>query len=231
VAIGAIAFWSPAEHEDTITALLSNGVRGFLEPGTRAKTTVLAQLPYGLQLAQIKLVALRHPTVAHGALLALAGHNNALGDMPSPSGVRSSARWWQRPASPPAGPCQLRAVGPSGLVPQWGHVATTVRPFPGHVIGRAFFSCVDTEYYLQGWPLDAAILLDAAHPGSPPAAIPGLSAVRGARGLLDGSGAFAGDITARRAGNAWLVVAGGDGLAQRLEVLRHLIPTISLPRT
>jgi hypothetical protein len=113
-------------------------------------------------------------------------------------------------------------------VPQWSHLASAIRPFPGKLVGRAFFSCIDTEYYLQHWPLDAAILLDAAHPGVPPAAIPGLTAVAGQRGYFNGPGDFKGELTATRFANAWLVVAGGSSLAQRIDVLRHLTPTVKL---
>jgi hypothetical protein len=135
-------------------------------------------------------------------------------------------RWWQRPTSLPRGPCQLRAQRLSGLAPEWGHVAAAIRPYPGRIIGRAFFSCIDTEYCLQGWPLDAAILLDAAQPGTPPATIPGLRAMAAAPGYVNGPGDFHGDMTATRLGNAWLVVAGGSGVAQRLAVLHHLHATI-----
>jgi hypothetical protein len=37
-----------------------------------------------------------------------------------------------------------------------------------------------------------------------------------------------GDITAVRHANAWLVVAGGSGLSQRIDVLRHLTASIAL---
>ena len=98
-------------------------------------------------------------------------------------------------------------------------------------MGRAFFSCIDVEYYLDKWPLDAAVLLDAAHPGSPPAAIPGLGPVPGHAGFFNGPGDFKGELTATRRGEMWLVVAGGSGLAQRLRVLSHLSATISAPRS
>jgi hypothetical protein len=79
---------------------------------------------------------------------------------------------------------------------------------------------------LLHWPLDAAILLDAAHPGAIPAAIPGLTLVPRAAGFFNGPGDFKGELTATRHGNTWLVVAGGSNLAQRIEILRHLTPTV-----
>ncbi len=60
-------------------------------------------------------------------------------------------------------------------------------------------------------------------------AIPGLRPIPGERGLLNGLGPPAEDgLTARRTGNAWLVVAGGSGLAQRIELLRHLTGIVRL---
>jgi len=95
-------------------------------------------------------------------------------------------------------------------------------------VGRAFFSCIDTEYYLHNWPLDAAILLDASHPGTAPVSIPGLTAVTREPGYFNGPGDFKGELTAVRRGDGWLVVAGGKGLEQRLEVLRHLTASVWL---
>lgn len=46
--------------------------------------------------------------------------------------------------------------------------------------------------------------------------------------VFDGPGYWKGDLTARRIQNAWLVVAGGSGFAQRIEVLRHLHVSIHL---
>jgi hypothetical protein len=47
-------------------------------------------------------------------------------------------------------------------------------------------------------------------------------------GYFNGSGDFHGDLTATRVGDAWLVVAGGSGRAQRIRVLHHLTATITL---
>jgi hypothetical protein len=116
-----------------------------------------------------------------------------------------------------------------GLKPKQGHVAIRIRPYPRKIIGRAFFSCISTDYSLHNWPLTAAILLDAQRPGRTPAPIPGMTPVAGAPGVFNAPGDWhGGDITAARRGNAWLVVARGSGLSQRIEVLRHLSATASL---
>jgi hypothetical protein len=195
-------------------------------------STLPGHLPFHLRLLQAKIPKKPGVTaVTPAATPAAPGVTPTLTPLDSRGHViptiaevsrRSTIRWWERPGTPTGGACQLRARGLSALTPEWGHVAGAILPYPGRVIGRAFFSCVDTEYYLHGWPLDTAILLDAAHPGAPPAAIPGLRAMATESGYFDGPGDFHGDLTATRVGNAWLVVAGGSGPSQRVEVLRHL---------
>jgi hypothetical protein len=147
---------------------------------------------------------------------------------PEPGGrLSTTVRWWQKPQPLPPGPCQIHADGLPALEPEWGHVAATIRPYPAKIIGRAFFSCIDTEYYLHKWPLESAILLDAQHPGRSPAPIPEMKPVTGATGVFNAPGDWHGEVTAIRHRNSWLVVAGGRGLSQRVEVLRHLSASVS----
>jgi hypothetical protein len=215
----------PTRGRERATFLAGPELSAIAAGRRRFRVTVVQNLPFALRVVQVTV-----PRVTP-SLSAIDAHGRVL-PSPAPGGSRVPARWWQRPQAPPSGPCGLHAVGVAGLSAQWGHIAAAIVPYPAPIsAGRAFFSCIDTEYYLHGWPLVAAILLDAARPGSPPAVIPGVSAVRGAPGFVNGPGDFHGDITATRLANAWLVVAGGSGLAQRLELLRHLTPTLSLPRT
>jgi len=44
--------------------------------------------------------------------------------------------------------------------------------------------------------------------------------------MFSAPGDWHGEITAIRLRDAWLVVAGGSGLLQRIEVLRHLNATV-----
>ena len=168
------------------------------------------------------------PEGATPTLLATGGNGKPLAYFnPEPAGrVNMTVRWWEKPQPLPSGPCQIHAHGLPALEPEWGHVATAIRPYPAKIIGRAFFSCIDTEYYLHHWPLETAILLDAQHPGRPPAAIPGMEPVSGAAGVFSAPGDWHGEITAIRLRDAWLVVAGGSGLRQRIDVLRHLNATV-----
>ncbi|HWX96179.1 MAG TPA: hypothetical protein VNZ01_04935 [Solirubrobacteraceae bacterium] len=240
VAIGAITGLNIFKAEERIGALLTSSVAGVLANGHPTRLLIQAQLPYGLRLAQIAfprplappmpvaraastIPAPAPPTASTPTLLATSADRRPLGYLGLEArGFNQRIRWWEKPWPPPAGPCSLRARGLPSLEPQWGHVAEAIRPYPVKIIGRAFLSCVDTEYYLHGWPLETAILLDAQHPGSTPAPIPGMKSVRAAAGLFAAPGDWHGEITAARRGNAWLVVAGGSGLAQRIAVLRHL---------
>jgi hypothetical protein len=169
------------------------------------------------------------PTEAGRVLLAtgIGGKPLAYVESETGGGLAGGIHWWERPHPLAPGPCQIRAHGLPALQPQWGHVASSIRPYRAQIIGRAFFSCIDTEYYLHNWPIETAILLDAEHPGRAPAAIPGMRAIRGTPGLFDAPGDWHGEITALRHGNAWLVVAGGSGLYQRLQVIRHLSASVS----
>jgi hypothetical protein len=205
-----------------VAAVIVNGVK-------RLPVTPLpVRLPFDLRLIQVKIPrAGPFPGLAQ-ALIPLDARGHDIRSFANPE-LRISVRWWERPARLPQRPCRLRTLGLSGLTPQWGHLASAILPYPGHIIGQAFFSCIDIEYYLQGWPLDAAILLDAGHPGALPAAIPGLVRVPGAPGFFNGPGDYHGELTASRRGNTWLVVAGGSGLSQRMQVLRHL--RASYPQT
>jgi hypothetical protein len=99
-----------------------------------------------------------------------------------------------------------------------------------------FVSCVDAEYWMDGWPLQAAVLLDGHRPGQVLGPIPGARPVPGqpemvnlplGRVPLNYDTPISADspqfsLTAKRVGNAWLVVQGGSGLAQRVQVLNAL---------
>ncbi len=89
------------------------------------------------------------------------------------------------------------------------------------LIGRPFLSCADTEYDLDSSPLDAGVVLDATHPGTAPAPLPGMTGVQGHSGIFRAPG-WDGPITGRRIHGAWLLVEGGSSAQQRLTVLEHL---------
>jgi hypothetical protein len=133
------------------------------------------------------------------------------------------------PNRPRPGVCQLAQHGLRGLHVQFGHTIAWISPVHDEP-GEVFLSCVDAEYYLDGWPLQAAVLLDGHRPGRVLGPIPGARPVPGQPGIVDvATGRFPSSlftrnygITAKRVGNAWLVVQGGSGLAQRVQALHAL---------
>jgi hypothetical protein len=135
---------------------------------------------------------------------------------------------------PPAGPCAIDSSRLPGAQQQLGSVVLQARPVP-QVIGRAYLSCIDTEITYRGWALDAALLLDAHHPGALPAPLPGATSVPGHPGVVEEESGIFGDITGRRVGDAWLVVESSNrlalrssGLAQRLKLLDALRPCVRI---
>src|ERR1700722_15190773 len=138
--------------------------------------------------------------------------------------------------SPPTGPCAIDSSRLHGAQQQLGNVVLRVRPVP-QVIGRAYLSCIDTAITDRGWAGDVALLLDAHHPGTLPAPLPGASPVAGHPGVVNEQSGIFGDITARRVGDAWLVVESSSRLAlhtsalpQRLAVLDELRTCVRINR-
>jgi hypothetical protein len=221
-------------HE-VVTFLSGPELAAFAYRGHRLPITVVpGHLPFGLRVVQVSITH-TNPTQSSppsppssAELTALGNRGNTLPQRLTVTAPSAGVRWWKRPEAPANGPCRLQAHGFRGLTPQWGHVASRILPYGEPIIGRAFFSCVDTEYYLHHWPLDAAILLDAQHPGRLPAPLPEMTRAPGSAGIFNTPGGWDGAITARRSRDAWIVVAGGSGITQRLELLRHLTATISL---
>ncbi|MGO9958701.1 MAG: hypothetical protein ACLP50_22520 [Solirubrobacteraceae bacterium] len=119
---------------------------------------------------------------------------------------------------PRAGVCELAQHGLPGLTAEWGSTITGL-PAVRDYVGELFTSCVSTEYYLHGWPIAAAVLLDARRPGAVLGPITGARPLPGHPDIVDFAGA---SLSARRVGSAWLVVQGGSSTTQRVMALKHL---------
>ena len=142
---------------------------------------------------------------------------------------------YHAPTRPRPGVCELAQHGLPALHVQFGHTIAWIAPVPD-ALGEVFVSCVDAEYWMDGWPLQAAVLLDGHRPGRVLEPIPGARPVPGqpdmvnlplGRVPLNYDTPISADspqlsLTAKRVGNAWLVVQGGSGLAQRVQVLNAL---------
>src|SRR5262249_25777788 len=122
--------------------------------------------------------------------------------------------------------CKLVPTGVKQLSAQWGTVVTRIRGYAASV-GRPFLSCISTEYYLENWPLLAALLLDGPEPGQTPAVLPAMRPLRGHPGIFVAPGSE-GQMYARRIPRAWLVVAPDGSPARALELLAHLRAAVRL---
>jgi hypothetical protein len=233
--LSASSGWARGERYITTFEITAPRVAFFLVNGARrVDTRPLPGAPYGLRIAIVH-TPLHGPP---GRLSALAMRSLTLVPFDargkpiteSPDHGASWFRDWNPPSTPLAGPCQLRVSGLARAIPEWGQIATAIRPYPAQIVGRGFLSCVDTEYFIPGYGMRAAVLLDAANPlRARPAAIPGLTPIRQAPGFYNGAGDVQlGPMTARREGNAWIVVAGGGPHAEeaRIRLLRHLNVTL-----
>lgn len=225
-------------HQSITNVLTTSNVASVLIDGkTRVPTVPLPGLPYGYRAVHFvtKLTPAEErapaefrtqgssspvPFDSEGQPIHYKGNNL------DPS--QGTVHPWEYPAPTPEGACGLRASDLPGLTARSGRALSGVRPYPaarvgGQIAGHAFLPCVSVLYQLHGTPLQALILLDAAHPGTRPAALPDFEPVRGAPGIFDQGG-----LTARREGGGWLIVGQGRGVAQRVDLLRHLHALVKL---
>lgn len=145
-----------------------------------------------------------------------------------PLAFEVGAREWGHGEREPRGVCSLRVHGKSGLIFQSGSVMTQAVPHPD-VRGREFVDCMHSVYMDgNGHPIEANILLDAAHPGATPAALPGMKALRGHPGIYVGPGPADQEL-ARRARGAWLLVGEGESVDNRLAFLEHAHVMLRMP--
>lgn len=138
---------------------------------------------------------------------------------------------WNEAGYVPTGACTLKTEHVNGFVASRGAVLQNIKPVGG-LFGNAFLSCVDTEYFeeKEDTYLDAAILLDAAHPGSPVAELPGMKPLAGHPGVFVAARDWRGRLVARRLHDAWLVVEEEKplGLREPLRLLSHLRASVHI---
>jgi len=214
-----------------------------VEGKTRVATEALPGLPYGLRAARV-VTPFEEPHSFPGPLLggqrgippiaALGANGEALPQASTretrEDPVQGTVHRWSRANGPARGSCQLHASGGAGLVAERGATLSDIRPYPGQIFADAFLVCSATLYSLDGHQLRAYVLLDAAHPGTAPAMIPGLEPVPGAPGIYGGNSGYYGgptNLIARRAGEGWVAVQGA-GPAERTQLLEELSATIDL---
>jgi hypothetical protein len=196
--------------------------------GPTILTRAESQLPYGYRAAVAELPR-RVFTRNFPRLTALDARGEAIPGGAYEHPPQEPTRFWSYPHAPADGVCSLTARDGSDVRVKRGASLTSVVPDPG-IIGHAFLSCLDVEVVAGGAELEAAVLLDAGHPGATrPAALPDMRPVPGAPGFFSRSSAEIGlatdrrmNLLARRVGDAWLVLSGADGAHQGVRTLRAL---------
>ncbi len=222
--------WASVSHPDVSEAvvLTTSAVDAVSVPGGSSPflTHTEAGLPYGLRAAFVEVpggsAAERRPR-----LTPLSAAGQPIAGLPAtttPAGYYLQSGAWRRPGHAPHGACAISATPLPGLVAESGRVVMRLVPFTG-LIGRPFLPCADTQFVLNGSPLDAGVVLDATHPGTAPAALPGMKALPGRSGVFQAPG-WDGRLLGRRTHSAWVVVEGGSSVQQRLTVLEHLHATV-----
>jgi hypothetical protein len=127
---------------------------------------------------------------------------------------------------PVGGVCRIDVSHVAGMVVQEAEVVSRVVSRSG-IIGQGFLSCASTSYTLNKRQLTSGLLLNASRSGATPLALPDMRPINGHTGVFQAPVAE-GEAVARRVVGAWLVVAGGGGIGQRLAVLEHLRGTVEL---
>jgi hypothetical protein len=132
-----------------------------------------------------------------------------------PLAFRLPTRYWEEPARPSSGVCRLTSTRLSReIVAYEGTVTTRLRPFP-ELLGQAFISCAETTYlYRNEHHLPAAVLLDAARPGTRPPGLPGMKPLPGHPSIFEAPP----HRFARRIRGAWLVVQEEDNIGPSVPV-------------
>ncbi len=132
-----------------------------------------------------------------------------------PIGFSRGAATW-----PAGGACRIITSPLAGLEISAARWLQTVRAHTG-LLATGFVSCASVYYNLHGASLTAAVLIGAGGVGMVQPRLPEMRAIAGHPGIVRVP-TFAGEAVGRRVGRAWLVVAKGHGLRQRLTVLAHL---------
>lgn len=199
------------------------------------------QLPSGYRIAIAVQQALGKKTALRGGpgaptAVALDRHGRPIRATARTARLGDPAVFWQAKAagraskgsplatSPPPGGCEIDTSGLAGATPEYGFVVRHIRGFP-RLSAEDYLSCASTDFTYHRRVVLAAILLDAQHPGAAPALLPNASQVSQqpqAFSLATLPTGGSESITARRVGDAWLVIRATGSVRERLAVLAGL---------
>jgi hypothetical protein len=99
-----------------------------------------------------------------------------------PGAFRLPSSYWRAPTQPASNARCLLASALSGVIPQWGQVATTITPDP-HATRAQYLSCLDDWYRWHGASFEIAILLNAHSPTTAAAPLWGSRPLAGHPGI------------------------------------------------
>lgn len=229
--------WSRSEGVSKGFAITTSAVRAVSvrmvsnSPSGTIATRAAAVLPAGLRRVGVEIHEGRRLGEAGPQFVPLDGNGNVIYDVRGQNDIATEVAIRNVPSSPAvAVPCRLVAEPMSGLALGGGSVVTAVKAYGG-LIGEGFISCTSSSYNLDGWPLLAAVLLNAAKPGAPPRPLPGMTPVAGHPGVFRAPSPEGTDIEkqmlARRVAGAWVVVARAK-FKQRLTLLERLRVSLHL---
>lgn len=190
-----------AGHGEVVYFLTERQVAAVRVPGIGTFTPVaLPGLPSG-----IRVIVFYRPPGARGTIfepdakdagfpqppaivpIALNAQGRPITATEPPSvGITLRTKFWQHNTSVPAsGLCALESRAAGARV-QFGEVVTRITTPDYWAVGPAFITCVASWYVLPGGQaFQAALLLNAQHPGAAPAPLWGAGAVPGHPGLVD----------------------------------------------
>ena len=141
---------------------------------------------------------------------------------PLPTVPSEPALFWHK-AAPPAA-CELDTAKIPGARPTFGEVVPRLRAFP-QVAPGTLLSCASMSFTIHRETINAAILLNAQHPGTPPGSLPGTASVARQPETVNEPASRTGinlALTGRRIGSAWLMIETSGTLANRLTILNNL---------
>jgi hypothetical protein len=231
--------WQLGESSDTTVVVTTPEVAEVVfDRGQRTRTVAMRSLPYGFRVAVLhtphsSITATRRAGAMYAPRVreALSGTGTVLSTAPN-YGDGIPFHDWGRHSGSRRGSCELAVGKSSDATAEWGQVGLSIHSYPATLVGPGFLTCADTEYYVPGRGLRAAVLLNAYDPArEPPANIQGLAPIPGLSGYYnsaDAGGMQFGPLTATRQGNAWLIVAGGGRNAEeaRIRLLQNLRATV-----
>lgn len=191
-----------------------------VSPTLTLRTRDDPRLPAGDRIA---IGVVRADNAVTQAPVALTSAGESIAAHPLRTVPSEPAVFWAHTAAPPAA-CELEIRDMPAATPTFGDVAPRVRAFPQLAAGT-LLSCASMSFTIHRETVNAAILLDARHPGIAPGPLPGTTGVAHQSETVNEparSTAIDLALTARRVGNAWLLIEANGSLASRLRILDHL---------